>query len=135
MRFVFPLTLACLLVGLASLPIGYAHPQAHYLAMAQYLPVVFKAANTPTVLPTNTRAPTVPPTATLISTTPPQPTNPADNPLYTNGRDEYNCTDFDTWADADAVFQANRDDGDPNRLDNDRDGIPCENLPGAPPSP
>jgi len=42
----------------------------------------------------------------------------------------YNCADFATWDEANAVYQANLP-GDPNDLDRDNDGIPCEGLPGA----
>jgi hypothetical protein len=55
----------------------------------------------------------------------------ASNPLNTHGRDIYNCGDFATYAEAYAVYKANLP-GDPNRLDRDKDGIPCEDLPGAP---
>ena len=44
-----------------------------------------------------------------------------------------NCSDFETWIEANEFFlQAGGPEGDPHRLDNDRDGIPCESLPGAP---
>jgi len=59
------------------------------------------------------------------------PATPTPNPLITNGDDRYNCDDFATWQDANAAFQANQP-GDPNELDTDGDGIPCEDLPGAP---
>jgi hypothetical protein len=51
--------------------------------------------------------------------------------LNTHGQDLYNCSDFATYAEALAVYQANLP-GDPKRLDADHDGIPCESLPGAP---
>ena len=51
--------------------------------------------------------------------------------INTGGRDLYNCVDFATWAAANAVYRANLP-GDPNQLDEDSDGIPCEDLPGAP---
>jgi hypothetical protein len=61
----------------------------------------------------------------------PQPASPNAD-LNTHGADVYNCSDFASWDEANAVFQANLP-GDPNDLDgNDRDGIPCEELPGAP---
>lgn len=63
---------------------------------------------------------------------PPPPTEaPAANPWYTNGQDLYNCGDFNHWSEAKAVLDANAP-GDPNGLDADNDGIPCESLPGAP---
>ena len=42
----------------------------------------------------------------------------------------YNCSDFATYAQAKAYFDAMP--GDPSKLDSDHDGIPCESLPGAP---
>lgn len=70
-------------------------------------------------------------TPTVASTPTAQP-NATPNPAYhTAGRDLYDCTDFSTWEEANQVYQANLP-GDPNRLDNDNDGIPCESLPGAP---
>lgn len=53
------------------------------------------------------------------------------HPLRTGGQDLFNCDDFHTWDDAWAFYQVNFP-GDPNRLDEDNDGIPCEDLPGAP---
>lgn len=76
----------------------------------------------------STTAPALAQPAEPTATAAPRPTR---NPLNTGGVDRYNCTDFATWKEANAVFQANLP-GDPNRLDNDDDGIPCENLPGAP---
>jgi hypothetical protein len=52
-------------------------------------------------------------------------------PLNTGGQDRYNCEDFATWQEADAVFQANKP-GDPNRLDHNKNGVPCESLSGSP---
>jgi Excalibur calcium-binding domain len=65
-------------------------------------------------------SPTVPP-----STQPPQPPpNPGDTK---------NCTDFATWAEANAWFQTYFPIyGDIAKLDSDGDGIPCETLPGHP---
>jgi hypothetical protein len=69
--------------------------------------------------------------ATFTPVIGPSPTT-GSSPYYTNGQDIYNCSDFATWSQANAVYQANRVDGDPNKLDSDGDGIPCESLPGAP---
>lgn len=41
------------------------------------------------------------------------------------------CGDFDNWADANEFYDAAKP-GDPHRLDQDKDGVPCESLPGAP---
>jgi hypothetical protein len=65
------------------------------------------------------------PTAAIVPATPTQP------PINTGSEDVYNCDDFTTWQEAYAVFQASPP-GDPNKLDTDFDGIPCEDLPGAP---
>jgi hypothetical protein len=73
-------------------------------------------------------APIVPAQPILHPTPPPTAPNPD---LNTHGADVYNCADFATWDEANAVYQANLP-GDPNDLDRDNDGIPCESLPGAP---
>jgi hypothetical protein len=39
----------------------------------------------------------------------------------------FNCSDFRSWRDAQAVFEASGP-GDPHRLDGDRDGVACEAL-------
>jgi hypothetical protein len=92
----------------------------------------------PTVAPTD--VPTAVPSATPAPTAKPKPTAkpvpkplvvPATSRLNTNGADHYNCGDFANYAEAYAVYKANLP-GDPNRLDKDNDGIPCESLPGAP---
>ena len=46
-------------------------------------------------------------------------------PINTGGRDLYNCGDFASQEEANRIFLANQP-GDPNRLDRDNDGIPCE---------
>jgi hypothetical protein len=53
-------------------------------------------------------------------------TSPAgfDPSRYTRSGDAYNCGDFASQAEAQAVLRA--DPRDPNRLDTDRDGIACE---------
>ncbi len=44
-----------------------------------------------------------------------------------------NCSDFDTWADAQSFFESEGGPGsDPHRLDRDGDGIACQSLPGSP---
>lgn len=43
---------------------------------------------------------------------------------------ELDCTDFQTQAQAQAVYD--QDPGDPNELDRDKDGEACETLPGSP---
>jgi hypothetical protein len=110
---------------------------------------------TATRMPTNTPEPTIPPTNTPEPTATPEPTPeptatpeppppptatpeppqqivaPASNPLNTDGANLYNCGDFSNYQEALAVYKANLP-GDPNDLDRDNDGIPCESLRGAP---
>ena len=46
---------------------------------------------------------------------------------------DLNCRDFETWEDANHLFSlAGGPVSDPHRLDADKDGVPCESLPGAP---
>lgn len=42
-----------------------------------------------------------------------------------------NCSDFSTWSEAQAFFEA-AGPGDPHRLDGNNDGVACASLPGAP---
>ena len=45
-----------------------------------------------------------------------------------------NCSDFETWQQANAFFEAEGGpQSDRHRLDRNGDGVPCESLPGAPP--
>jgi hypothetical protein len=92
----------------------------------------------PTATPTD--IPTPEPSATPVPTAKPKPTDkpapkplaaPATSRLNTHGANLYNCSDFSTYDEALAVYKANLP-GDPNDLDRDNDGIPCESLPGAP---
>ena len=87
----------------------------------------------PIPVPTATLAPTVTPapTATLVPIPTPAPTataiptiEPAD---YLGQGDAYNCDDFATQAQAQAVLRA--DLSDPNRLDGNRDGVACTDRP------
>lgn len=74
------------------------------------------ATSTPTATPTRT-----PTTAAGATATPSVP--------------DRNCSDFDTWSEAQAFFEAEGGpESDPHRLDHDGDGIACESLPGAPQS-
>ena len=63
------------------------------------------------------------------SPTPPSP-SPSPTPsgfdpnAYTGQGDKYNCSDFASQAQAQAVLRA--DPSDPNKLDTNRDGIACE---------
>ena len=49
--------------------------------------------------------------------------------LYDNDYDEYNCKDFETWKEAQEVFESYGGvENDIHRLDRDNDGIACEAL-------
>jgi len=73
-----------------------------------------------TAEPTNT--PTPAPTASATATP-----APSTSELSTSGRDLYSCRDFDSWEQAQAVYEANLP-GDPNHIDMDQDGVACESL-------
>jgi hypothetical protein len=61
----------------------------------------------------------------LLATAPPSLGQAAFDPLrYVEQGDAYNCPDFVSQADAQAVLRT--DPSDPNRLDADSDGIACE---------
>lgn len=66
-------------------------------------------------------------TPTPASTSGNRGTLPDGRPLYTNGQNVYNCSDFKTWEDAQAVLEANRP-GDPNILDIAGTGVACPAL-------
>ena len=151
-------SLAIALIALAVLP-SYAQPVPSS-ATSAYLAIVFRAAESPTAPATvpvpaasSTSTVTVSPSVALPANTPtvlaPSPSattsssafppvgpgtptrTPTSKPIFTNGQDLWNCGDFGTWADSNVVYQANKP-GDPNKLDQDDDSIPCETLPGAP---
>jgi len=95
--------------------------------------------STPTPPPTATPTPT--PAATPTATPTPTPPGTAVSPTPTStvfstatpSVPDRNCSDFDTWAEAQAFFESEGGpESDPHRLDNDGDGIACESLPGAP---
>jgi hypothetical protein len=50
-----------------------------------------------------------------------------DGPIVTDGSDLYSCHHFDSWEQAQALYEANLP-GDPNRIDGDSNGIACEKL-------
>ena len=61
----------------------------------------------------------------------PTPTQTATPPVEED--DDRNCSDFDTWREAQDFFlAAGGPDSDPHGLDGNGDGIACESLPGAP---
>ena len=49
--------------------------------------------------------------------------------LYDDDYDEYNCEDFETWEQAQEVYESYGGiENDVHHLDRDTDGIPCEAL-------
>ena len=99
--------------------------------------------------PTPTPPTPTPPTPTPPTPTPPTPTSTPQSPTPTPqsptpapesstpgadpGGPDRNCSDFDTWADAQAFYKAaGGPETDRHRLDGDGNGIACESLPGAP---
>jgi hypothetical protein len=74
-------------------------------------------------VPTST---TRPPAATTVLQ-PAAPANGFDPRHYVGQGNRYNCPDFVSQAQAQAVLRA--DPGDPNRLAADKDGIACEDNP------
>jgi micrococcal nuclease len=93
-------------------------------------------APTSTTLSPTTTVITTPPTTTVI-TTPPTTTVITTPPTTTSATREiicsynaYNCSDFKTHAEAQAVFEyCGGVNNDVHKLDADKDGIACESLP------
>lgn len=105
-----------------------------------YLPLVLRsdptatptatATATPTATATATKTPLIIPPATQVPTRTPTATSPAQT--YVCDHDFYNCSDFATQPEAQAVYKYCRDvahAGDVHGLDTDHDGIACESLP------
>ena len=100
----------------------------------------------PSPIPTPTPEPalTATPTPTATSTPEPPTPTPTLTPTPTSTPDtvelkydpagpDRNCSDFDTWAEAQAFYEAaGGPETDRHRLDRDRNGVACESLPGAP---
>lgn len=84
---------------------------------------------TPTATPASTPTPTPAPTPTPEPTPTATPTEDAVETPPPSGppSDPYDCSDFDTQAQAQAVLDENPD--DPSGLDGDGNGIACESLP------
>ena len=60
--------------------------------------------------------------------------NPDQVPIVNPG-DVVNCSNFATWAEANVWFWTYHRFGDPAKLDQNNDNLPCESLPGAPSTP
>ena len=79
--------------------------------------------------PTPTPTPPTPTPAPQEPTPTPQSSTPGTDP----GGPDRNCSDFETWAEAQAFYEAaGGPETDRHRLDGDGNGIACESLPGAP---
>ncbi|MDA0232039.1 MAG: excalibur calcium-binding domain-containing protein [Chloroflexi bacterium] len=90
-----------------------------------------QATSTPTPAPTPTQTSAVAPTATSPPVPAPTATPTAQpSPAPTVFVDK-NCSDFSTWSEAQAFFEA-AGPGDPHGLDGNNDGVACASLPGAP---
>ena len=88
------------------------------------------AVSTPIENPTVT-----PPTPTPVAATPTYAPTPTPQPslLAEPSVEGRNCSDFDTWSEAQEFYLAAGGPGqDPHRLDRNSDGVACESLPGAP---
>lgn len=90
------------------------------------LPVVGEPAGADGSVPP---APAPQPTAATAATAPPPSSAMfvSGAALDTAGVDLYNCRNFASWEQAQAVYLASGP-GDPNRIDTDRDGTACESL-------
>ncbi len=72
--------------------------------------------------------PTVTTPVVAVGTSGPSTRSGFDPTQYIGQGNRYNCSDFKSQADAQAVLRA--DPRDPNQLDGDRDGLACESNPG-----
>lgn len=141
LRYVYVEQLAGLMMVNAELVrLGYARvatfpPDVRYQSLFLDLEREARSANRglwalaataqPTVAPVATTAPRTASPATATPAPTAAPTAAAFNPnRYIGQGDAYNCADFASQAQAQAVLRA--DPRDPNKLDADRDGIACE---------
>ncbi|MFC6965103.1 hypothetical protein ACFQL7_28240 [Halocatena marina] len=83
------------------------------------------ATSTPTPTPTQTTTETPKPTTTTTTETPPDDSVELPPPSG-DASDPYDCSDFDTHAQAQAVLENTP--GDPSDLDGDENGVACESL-------
>lgn len=122
-------------VGVTAEPAGGGTtPQAHlpmlYRPLATATPTTTPTA-TPTLTPsvTPTATPTLLPTASFTPS--PTPTSQAPGNCTTCASDTYNCSDFDTQAQAQACFDYcwEQVGFDVHNLDSNGDGEACESLP------
>lgn len=125
-RLLFALSIIGL-IAIATIP---QHGAGQTIPPNVYLPLI--AREQPTATPTATTVPqaTATPTATTVVVNTPTATATMQL-LYICDHDAYNCSDFNTQAAAQAVFNycAERGFGDIHRLDQNGDGDACESLP------
>ena len=98
-------------------------------------PAHLPAAATIAPSPTNARPPTFTPALSPTYAPPPTftPLPLGPRPLYDPHGPDRDCGDFSTWQQANVFYRAaGGPDSDRHGLDRDRDGIPCQSLPGAP---
>lgn len=121
------------LAGLAPLvSIAPGAGQTIPVAPGNYLPIILRQEPpTPTVTPTPTATNTPRPTATTMPASTPTAT-PTLQLRFICDHDAYNCSDFNTQAAAQTVYNycVNLGFGDIHRLDgNNNNGLACESLP------
>ncbi len=93
---------------------------------------VTPATLTPKSAPPTPTPTAIPPTPTHTAV-PPTPTQTPKPAVPTPTFEDRDCSDFDTWKEAQEFFQsAGGPEEDPHRLDRNEDGVACESLPGAP---
>ncbi|MAG37550.1 MAG: hypothetical protein CL878_15040 [Dehalococcoidia bacterium] len=100
--------------GVTGIPTTVAQPQP----TATTVPAPVAPPGTPIPTPGEVARPTPPTTGSLDG---------FNAKVYAVQGDAYNCTDFPSQAQAQAVLRAAPN--DPNQLDDDRDGIACESQP------
>ena len=93
-----------------------------------FLQVTDAPADAPTPTPIEPRQTAVP-----AQTATPTPESDVPDTKYDPQGEDRNCSDFDTWALAQAFYEAaGGPETDRHRLDRDGNGVACETLPGAP---
>ena len=107
-------------------------PSPTFTATAMPTSSAHTATPTPTSTPGSDGQTATPTPAPVSETASPTPT-PTVFSTATPSVPDRNCSDFETWAEAQAFFEAEGGpESDPHGLDRDGDGIACESLPGAP---
>ena len=115
------------LTDIAAVPLGYDGYAV--ITSTQSITGTLLSPMPPTYLPLVLRDYQAPPPTLAPPTSTPRPTaTPV--PTYNCSADIYNCSDFNTQAEAQAVFDyCYPINGDIHNLDYDNDGIACESLP------